>query len=375
MRTGAPDLDDVEDLIAADADGLLPVAALGGAQVRAVAETMREGVFEPLATLRPRSVVVVCGTTGTARAAAALVSAILATHVDVPIVSATALPGWIGPLDVVVVAGDDAGDMVLADAAARALRRRAEVVVAAPIEGPLQDALGGNGINASPRLRVDPRFRFAGYVAVLLAVFMSLTQVRLTGGVPQLSDMADALDADAAANHSSHETFRNRAKSLAARLIERPVVWTGDGAAASVVAAQNAKSLLAIAGIVSATGDLAEIARVTHDVWAARRPEIDPIFYDPEIDGPAGELPPRVFVASTGARDWYTRQRVAAIPDAEVIVGDEDLSAAQARSRTVPVAADTDRIDGPADVTSFLMLILRVEMAAVYLRLTGAGGR
>ena len=54
-------------------------------------------------------------------------------RLDVPLVAAPSLPGWIGPLDVVVIVGDDAGDMALADAASRAHRRHAEFVVVAPI--------------------------------------------------------------------------------------------------------------------------------------------------------------------------------------------------------------------------------------------------
>ena len=64
MRTGSPDLDDAEELISADVDGSLRAVALAGAQVRAVAEAVREGVLAPLADLRPRSVIVVHGSSG-----------------------------------------------------------------------------------------------------------------------------------------------------------------------------------------------------------------------------------------------------------------------------------------------------------------------
>lgn len=48
MRTGMPDLDDVEELVARDVDGLLQSVARAGAQVRAVAEAVCEGVLSPL---------------------------------------------------------------------------------------------------------------------------------------------------------------------------------------------------------------------------------------------------------------------------------------------------------------------------------------
>ena len=154
--------------------------------------------------------------------------ATLGARVDVPVVSGPVLPGWIGPLDVVIVAGDDAGDMALSDAAARATRRRAEVVVAAPIAGPLRDALGGNGIDLSPRVDVEPRLRFVGFVAAILAVFTALSGVRFGGVPPVLDEIADALDEEASSGHPDRESFHNRAKMLALRVQDRPTVWTGD---------------------------------------------------------------------------------------------------------------------------------------------------
>ncbi|AFA74110.1 hypothetical protein GPOL_c30950 [Gordonia polyisoprenivorans VH2] len=370
MRTGAPDLDDVDDLIAADTEGLLHAAALAGAQVRSVAEAVREGVAEPLSELRPRSVVIVCAPGGPAAGATAMVCAMLATRVDVPIVCTSALPGWIGPLDVVVLAGIDGGDMTLADAAARSLRRRAEVVISAPIEGPLRDALGGNGIDFSPRVDVDPRFRFPGFVAVLLAVFTALTQVRFTGSAPTVSDLADALDSEAAADHPARETFHNQAKILAARLGEGPVMWTGDSPATLAVADRAAAVLFAVSGSRCATADLADISRVSRDIWSVAEAgsAADSLFYDPQIDGPRGDGPPRVMVATTAAREWDTRRRIGALASTEVLVG------ADADAQVPPVVGGdpAEPADAPGDLTSLLVLMLRIEMAAVYLRLIGA---
>lgn len=374
MRTGAADLDDVDDLIAGDSDGLLQAAALAGAQVRAVAEAIREGVLGPLATLRPRSVVVVHGDSGVARDAVALIVACLASRVDVPIVSAPGLPGWVGPLDVVVVAGDDAGDMALADAAARAQRRRAEVVVAAPLEGPLRDALGGGGIDMSPRVQVDPRFRFIGYVATLLAVFTSLSDVRFTGTVPLVTDIADALDDEAATDHPARETFHNRAKLLAAGMADRRVVWTGDSPAASVVAARNATSVLALSGKICGAADIDDVARMSLQSWAAGGPSaVDSIFHDPQIDGPLTDEPPRVMAVTTATRQWYTQRRIAGIPDADTVIGDPDRDDAATHPAAAP--GPDDLADGPADLAGYMLLALRVDIAAVYLHLTGIGDR
>lgn len=385
MRTGAPDLDDVDDLVGADTGGLLHSVALAGAQVRAVAEAVHEGVLAPLEDLQPRSVVVVCGAYGTARRAAELVTTLLATRVDVPVVCTDGLPGWVGPLDVVLVCGDDAGEWVLSDATARALRRRAEVVVAAPVEGPLRDALGGNGINLSPRLPVDPRFGFAHYVAALAAVLVGLRRVRITDQVPPLDEVADALDVAAVAGHVSREVFHNQPKLLAARIADRSVVFTGDTPATTVLAHRAAEVFLAVAGSVCAAADLPDAVRASAEIWA-RGPAgaADSIFYDPDLDGPTANPGPRLVVATTEARRQTVRGRLGAVDDVEVIVGEDEAAQAQSADDVPdPVSHGAGGAasglaptpDAVGDLVSLMLLNLRIEMAAVYVRLTGVAPR
>ena len=381
MRTGSPDLDDAEELISADVDGLLRAVALAGAQVRAVAEAVREGVLAPLADLRPRSVIVVHGSSGVSHRATDFAVATLGARVDVPVVSGPVLPGWIGPLDVVIVAGDDAGDMALADAAARALRRRAEVVVVAPVAGPLRDALGGNGINLAPRFDIEPRFRFVGFAAALLAVFGALTQVRFTGSVPTLDDLADALDDEASTGHPARDAFHNRAKSLALRVQGRPTVWTADSPAGAAIARHAVAGLVGLSGIVSAAAELTDVSRMVQLLGSRSdvAPSADSIFYDPDFDGPPAAPAPRVQVVSTGRREWFTRQRITGLGEVDLLVGidraQETSAAGGADGREWedrrPAPGEDPVADGPGDVLDFLIVALRVEMAAVYLRLVG----
>jgi hypothetical protein len=372
MLTGAPDLDDVAALLEADVEGLLPASALAGAQCRAVSAARSEGVLEPLAHLRPRAVVIVCGA-GSAGRAADLVLALVASHIDVPVIKSDAVPSWVGPLDVVVVAGDDAGDPRLAEAAARAGRRQAEVVVAGPVEGPLRDALTGRVLDLSPRVPVPSRFRFTHYVCAYLAVLGGLLAVRVTGRHPDLEALADQLDVEAAGNHPANEMFHNAAKELAARLVGRPTVWTAETPAALSLAVHASRSVFASAGIVSIATDLSDVLAagpVLSRRGGALSPDYDPIFHDPDIDGPAAGPPVRVQVLTTPDREWQVRQRIGAIPDADVVTSGPASSTAAEQS------SPGGRIDAPAsggldDVVPLMILGVRVDMAGAYLRLVG----
>jgi hypothetical protein len=107
QATGAIDLEDADGLIAADRDGLLRAASTAGAQVRAVAAALDEGELDSLRGAdRVRSFIWVAGR-GTAETAGALLASTLATAAAEPIVLVTEAPPWVGPLDVLVVAGDD----------------------------------------------------------------------------------------------------------------------------------------------------------------------------------------------------------------------------------------------------------------------------
>ncbi|GAA3957544.1 hypothetical protein [Gordonia caeni] len=370
------DLDDVESLHSADREGLLHSAAMAGAQVRAVAEAQAEGVLAPLAALSPRAVVVVTGAALLPARAAALVVAAFAGRIDVPITVGPVLPGWIGPLDLVVVAGEDAGDALLTDALSRAARRRAEIVVVAPLEGPLREAagVGLRGavplIDLSPRLPVDPRFRFTGHVAALVAVLAGLTAVRLAPKAPPLAEIADRLDAEAAADHPGQESFHNRAKLLALRATGHRLSWAGDTPAAVAVAAQAAAAFFEIAGTPAAVADEARaLAALTAGAGAA-----DPaasLFYDPEFDGPPAADPLRLFVVTTAARSWFAEQRIGG-RDVDVVTeraGDDDDPAPVRPAGALEALTDT-----PADLAAYLIVVVRSQLAAAYLALAGDDG-
>ncbi|WP_059016208.1 hypothetical protein [Mycobacterium sp. M26] len=349
------DFDDTEGLLEADRDGLLRAAAMAGAQVRATAAAVDEGALESVsADHRPRTVVWVAGR-GPAETAGTMLAACLGGLAGEPIVVAAESPPWIGPLDVLVVAGDDPGDPALVSAAATAVRRGARVVVAAPYEGPLRDATAGRTAVLAPRLWVPDEFGLCRYLAAGLATLAAVDPALQS----DLSALADELDAEALRNSAGREVFTNPAKSLAERITGRQTVIAGDGAATLALARHAAAVLLRVGHVAVAAAGLAD-ALVALRAGAARgfADPVDALFHDEELDGP---LPSRmrVLALTLAAERAVVGARVAGVDDVQV-VGAEDIGEAGA------VQVPTGRAE-----QQLATLAVRFEMAAVYLRLAG----
>ncbi|MFE3797794.1 tobH protein [Nocardia tengchongensis] len=381
MIAGTPviDLDDVASLEAADAGGVLRSAASGGAQVRATAAALSEDALARLTDLRPRSLVLVSGSGRAARAAALLIAA-LGDRTSMPLVPATSIPPWVGPLDVVLVAGDDAGDPRLAEAVDRALRRGAEVVVAAPDEGPIRAAAAGRATILAPRVRVLDHNLMLRYLAAGLAVLNTVDRHRVGPLVPELNALADLLDEEALRDGPQHEAFHNPAKTLATRMQQRKrIVLAGDSGAAAELAGHGSEVLLAAAGQVTTAVSLSEAiaahGRLVQSAGVAA-PGFDPLFHDEELDGPAPVEQVRIFVVSTDPDEVAVRRRLAVfgsdagLVDTDLITVDAEAAAAPpteagAPGQPMPAAAS-------GDVEKLAVLALRLEMAAAYLRLLGS---
>ncbi|AXK88043.1 MULTISPECIES: hypothetical protein [Nocardia] len=386
MIAGTPvlDLDDAASLEAADSGGALRSAASGGAQVRATAAAVGENALARLADLRPRSVVFVSGSGRAARAAGLLMMA-LGDRAGLPVVHAAGLPPWVGPLDVVLVAGDDAGDPRLIDAVDRALRRGAEVVVAAPNEGPLRMAAAGRAALLEPRVPVLDHNRLLRFLAAGIAVLRMVDPARSGAAVPELTALADMLDAEALRDAPQNEVFHNPAKTLAARMQQRGLVLVGDSPAAAELADHAAEVLLQAAGRVASSADLAEAVAAGPQLTAAageQAPDFDPLFHDEELDGPAPVDRIRVFVLSTDPDQTAARRRLAVfgtggLVDADLVTADIDLlrSALTDPAALTPQPEDrTATGDHGTELEQLAVLALRLEMAAAYLRLIGGHG-
>jgi len=352
----AVDLDDPDGLLEADHEGLLRFAAMAGAQVRATGTAVDEGALEPIAGgARPRTVIWLAGR-GPAEAAGAMLAAALGGSAAQPLVTAAASPPWIGPLDVLVVAGDDPGDPALVTAAGTAARRGARVVVAAPYEGPLREASAGRAAVLDPRLFVPDEFGLCRYLAVGLAVGAAVDP-----GLPaDLVTLADDLDAEALRNSPAREVFTNPAKALADRLSGRPGVLAGDGPATVALARHAAAVLLRVAGHTvtpAGLGDLLTAVRAGRFGAA-----VDDLFHDEEIDGPRTGRP-RLIALALAAERTLLEARLAGAGDVELL-GAQDVG----DTGSVPTAA-------AGAEHQLAVLALRFEMTAVYLRLAaGVGG-
>ena len=231
---------------------------------------------------------------------------------------------------------------------------------------PLAGAVAGRGLDLSPRVVVPEQFRFVGHVAALIAVCQGLAQVRYLGGDLDLAALADALDAEASRNHPSHDAYGAPAKTLAERFRACAPVFCGDSPAGDALAQRAAGTLFAIGGVCGSAVDLsAAMTRMLRDVGST---PVDSIFHDPEIDGPVPSRA-RLFVLSTPGQQWLARRRVAALPDAETLVGSAPDSPDASADPGAPPSGD----EGPDALVSQLVLAARLEMAAVYADLLGAG--
>ena len=351
------DLDDTAGLLQADHDGLLRASALAGAQVRATAAAVEEGALDPVADGdRPRTLIWVGGR-GAAAAAGAMLTAALSGSAAEPLVTAAESPPWIGPLDVLVVAGDDPGDPVLVSAAAIAVRRGARVVVAAPYEGPLRDATAGRVAVLAPRMPVPDEFGLCRYLAAGLATLAAVDPALRT----DLAALADELDAEALRNSAGREVFTNPAKALADRMSGRQAVLAGDCPATLALARHGSAVLLRVAGRSVVPAGLADAMAALRSGFTASAGFTDPteaLFHDEEIDGP---LPTRIRVLALAlaAERQVLAARVAGFDDVD-LVGAEDVG----DDGSIPQS-------GARAEQQLATLALRLEMSAVYLRLTG----
>lgn len=347
------DLDDVDGLLAADREGLLRAAAMAGAQMRATAAALEEGVLDGLRSDQPPRTVSWVATGGAAEAAGHLLVAALGGSMAAPMVVGSEVPPWIGALDVLVVAGDDAADSALVAAAATGVRRGARVVIVAPDEGPLREVAAGRAVMLSPRLQVPVDFSLVRYLAAGLAA-LGVVDV---GMQVDLSALADDLDAEALRNSVGRDLFTNPAKTLADRMADRQVVFAGDNAATTTLAAHVATIMLRVGLTAVTAAGLSDVLVAIGSGMAGGTVDYETsLFHDADLDGP---LPARLrtVVLTTGDERPALVARLNGFDDIDVVSAED-----------VPDAAALSVGGRPEQ--QLALLAVRLEMTAVYLRLT-----
>lgn len=291
-------LDDPDELARRDSRETLRALATAGAQVREAVTLSTEGGIDRVAYgERPRSVVVA------ALGGSAVVADVLemlaepSSPVPVTVRRNLPLPGWVGPLDLVIavsLSGHAEGPVAVAREAAR---RGAALLTVGSEDSPLAEV--------SHRARGVHIGVGHGRTSSRTSLWSLLTPVLMAGDglglidVPQsvLPEVADRLDGQAEAFRPSSESFVNPAKLVAVQLAETVPVVLGDGALSGVAARRAAAMLAQTARIPATWGELPDAASQIvacfdgpftagggSGATSARQADI---FADPFLDAPA----------------------------------------------------------------------------------------
>lgn len=317
-------------------DPVLRSIAGWGAQVR-LAESAAADVLSGLDSGRDRPRAVVAGGPD-----GRLFRAVLEPICPVPFVAWPhhGLPGWAGPLDlVVVVCPNGAGEDEIS-AVAEARRRGCALLVAAPEGSPMHQAAASRGTIFIPAGSADA-------TALAVPVLHALHTLGL-GPQVEAEPVAAALDDVAERCGPGTPADVNPAKELALALADDiPVVWGGSVLAARA-ARRVAEALRSASGRPAVAGDADQLVPLL-----AGAPEPD-LFADPFEDGPATTTRPALVILDDGADNASVVAERARL----------DEAAASGSVRVQEVRA----IEGP-DIGRFAALLATGRYAAAYLAL------
>lgn len=319
-------------------DGPLRRLAESGARVRREMSAAAEATEAAVALsremqARPRAVIA-------AGPDSRLLRAVLEPWCPVPFVAwpAAGLPGWAGALDLVVVLAPDGHGVGAASAAAEAVRRGCQVVVACPPGSTVADHAAGRWSHILPTSSHDQ-------LATAVVMLEYLEQVTL-GPRVDAARVADALDAVAISCSPHRDLAVNDAKMLAIALADTtPIVWGGSVLAARA-ARRIAESIRRASGRTALAGDAEHLLPVLE---AARQRNV---FDDPFADEPA-ELRPMLLVLDDGTEEALVR---------------EDRGRLRAAAEARGVRVETLTADEPTEVARYAALSLRGSYGAEYLR-------
>jgi len=289
-------LDDPAGLEAGDPLGVLRALAGAGAQVRRAVDAAQEsGVSRLDPSDRPRAVLVAAR--GGSEVVADAVTALAGAASPVPVIARTGdvLPGWVGPLDMVVSVSLSGSNSPAIPVVAEAGRRGASVLTVSREGSALarvsQQVRGLHVTTPSPgRDAVAVPTTRTALWSLLTPVLLAFDRLGLlTAGPSELAALADALDEEARESRPSSETFVNPAKGLAVELDGAVPVVLGDGPVSAVAARRFATVLARSARVPALAGTLPDDAGdVVATFGGPFASTADDVFADPFLDGPSG---------------------------------------------------------------------------------------
>lgn len=243
----------------AQTDELLRRLATAGARVRIEADKSA-GPLSSLEPTKPRAIIAV-------GAEARLVRAMLEPTAPVPFVAwpRHGLPGWVGPLDLVVVMAPEGGSPDLVATVHEAARRGCMILIGCPPASTIAEYAGSRSTTLLPTTTGDS-------LAAAVQMLGALSRLQLGPEVdPQR--VADAMDKVAEECSPFVDLAANPAKDLALALADAvPLVWGGSVLAARA-SRRVAEALRAASGRPALAADAGELeivmdAAVAHDPFA-----------------------------------------------------------------------------------------------------------
>jgi len=281
-------LDDFARMSALDASQMLPAVASSGAQMREAITSMdRSGLAEISKGQQPRNIVV--AGLGGSGVGGDVLKAVIGQSTPLPIISerSHSLPGWVGPMDVVIGVSCSGMTEETLSTTAEAGRRGARVITIGAGGSDLEKL--SNSISGAIHFAIDakgrsPRASLWTHATPLLMVANALGITNINEKEFEIA--ADLMDELSVANGPSVPLGENSAKALALSCAESlPMVW-GTGMIGATAAGRFMAQLAENAKIPAAHGELPEVGHnqiVTFDgVLAGAAPARD-IFRDDEL--------------------------------------------------------------------------------------------
>jgi len=335
-------------------------AALTAAKDAGVDRVSREG--------RPRAVLV--ASLGGSAVVGDVLTMLTGTGAPVPVTvrRGLPLPGWVGPLDLVVavsMSGRAPGPLGLA---AEAARRGCRLLTVGAAGSPLAEvALRTGGVHVPVPEATTPAARASrmGLWALLTPVVLAAYATGLTDASPSLLNrVADRLDEHAATFRPSSDAFVNPAKALALDLAECVPVVLGDSDVTAVAASRTVSMLARTARVPAMRGalpdDAGDVVATFGGRFAARPSDV---FADPFLDGPTG----------TRLRLVLLRDATPSVdrPDGAWLETARTADAVRVTAEEAGVRVSELEADPGHPLERFADLVARTDFAAIYLALAG----